>query len=365
MAPAQSPAAPMPASPMPADRSMPPLLRSILGGLVVAIPVVVIGVLILWLAPPYQVRIAFAGYVNLVIVVGLQIFMGNANIGNFGHSAFVGVGAYFVAILATPLAAKKLSIPNAPFGLSQVVLDPIVAAVVALGIVGVLALLTGFIISRLSGIAASIVTLSLLIISHGVFINYTDLFKGAQAFFGIPVVIGLPTAIAVAVAAIVVARVFRDSQDGVQLRASADDVLAARTFGVNVVKLRFKAWVLSALVCGAAGILYAYFMGAVIARAFFFQQVFLTLAMLILGGMRTVSGAVVGCAILSIGLEAIRSLESGATVMGVKLPEMLGLSGLSLGAVIVLGMAFRPNGIMGRLELDELAAGWLRRLRRS
>jgi branched-chain amino acid transport system permease protein len=360
-----TPATDTPALVAPGRAGLPPAVRSLLGGLVVAIPVVVIGVLILWLAPPYQVRIAFAGYVNLVIVVGLQIFMGNANIGNFGHSAFVGVGAYFVAILATPMAAKKLAIPNAPFGLSQVVLEPIVAAAASLAVVGVLALATGFIISRLSGIAASIVTLSLLIISHGVFINYTDLFKGAQAFFGIPVVVGLPTAIAVAVVAIVIARMFRDSRDGVQLRASADDVLAARSFGVDVVKLRFKAWVLSALVCGVAGILYAYFMGAVIARAFFFQQVFLTLAMLILGGMRTVSGAVVGCAILSIGLEAIRSLESGATVMGVKLPEMLGLSGLSLGAVIVLGMAFRPNGIMGRLELDELAAGWLRRLRRS
>jgi len=348
-----------------ATASLPPLLRSLVGGLAVAVPVVVIGLLILWLAPPYQVRIAFAGYVNLVIVVGLQIFMGNANIGNFGHSAFVGIGAYFVAILATPLAVKKLAIPNAPFGLSQVVLEPVVAAVAALAVVGVMAILTGFIIARLSGIAASIVTLSLLIISHGVFINYSDLFKGAQAFFGIPVVVGLPTAIVASVAVIVIARLFRDSRDGVQLRASADDPLAARAFGVDVVRLRFKAWVLSALVCGVAGILYAYFMGAVIARAFFFQQVFLTLAMLILGGMRTVSGAVVGCAILSIGLEAIRSLESGATVLGVELPAMLGLSGLSLGAVIVLGMAFRPNGIMGRLELDELVAGWLGRRRRS
>jgi len=349
------------ASPAPATRRMPPMLRSALGGLAVAVPVVLVGVLILWLAPPYQVRIAFAGYVNLIIVVGLQIFMGNSNIGNFGHSAFVGIGAYFVAILATPVAAKKLSIPNAPFGLGQIVVDPAVAAAVSLGIVAILALLTGLVIARLSGIAASIVTLSVLIISHGVFINYTDLFKGAQAFFGIPTVVGLPTAIAVAVAALVVARMFRDSKAGVQLRASADDPLAARAFAVDVVRLRLVAWVLGAIVCGVAGVLYAYFMGAVIARAFFFQQVFLTLAMLILGGMRTVSGAVVGCAILSIGLELIRNLETGPEVLGVKLPEMLGLSGLALGAVIVLGMAFRPNGIMGRLELDELVVGWFRR----
>ena len=92
------------------------LLRSVTGGLLTALPMVIIGLLILEFAPAYLVRIAFAAYVNLLIVLGLQIFMGNSMVANLGQGAFVGIGAYTVAILATPIAMKKMSIPHAPFG---------------------------------------------------------------------------------------------------------------------------------------------------------------------------------------------------------------------------------------------------------
>ena len=127
------------------------------------------------------------------------------------------------------------------------------------------------------------------------------------------------------------------------MRASAENLLAAKAFGVDVWRLRLISWVLGGVMCGAAGILYAYFMGTINARAFHFELVMTTLAMLILGGMRTVSGAVFGTVLLSILLEAIRSLESGVEIGGIALPQMLGLSGLAMGAVIVLGMTFRPQ----------------------
>ncbi|WP_395382397.1 hypothetical protein ACHMW4_16080 [Mesorhizobium sp. UC22_110] len=152
--------------------------RSLIGGLVTALPVVLIGLALLVFAPAYYTHLALAAFVNLIIVVGLQVFMGNSNIANLGHSAFVGVGAYGVAVLSTPLAMKKLSIPDAPFGLASVELNPFVAAVLALLVVAILAAISGKIISRLSGVAATIVSLALLIIVHSVFLNWTDLFKG-------------------------------------------------------------------------------------------------------------------------------------------------------------------------------------------
>jgi len=328
--------------------------RSLLGGLVTALPVVLIGLFILAFAPAYLVRVAFAAYVNLLIAVGLQVFMGNSMVANLGQGAFAGIGAYSVAILATPPLMKKLTIPHAPFGLTDVALNPLLAAGAGLGLAGIVALLTGVVVARVSGEAATILTFSLLMIVHSVFIHWTDLFKGAQAFFGIPQVVGLPTAIAISVAAIVIARLFKDSRAGLQLRASAESLLAARVFGVRVARLRLVSWVLGAVICAAAGILYAYFMGTINARAFHFELVLTTLAMLILGGLRTVSGAVLGCALLSILLEGIRSLEGGFSIAGLDLPPMLGLSGLAMGAILVFGMAFRPRGIMMRLELDEL-----------
>ena len=329
------------------------LRRSLAGGLVTALPVVVIGLAVLGLAPAYYTHLALAAFVNLIVVVGLQVFMGNSNIANLGHSAFVGIGAYGVAILSTPLAMKKLSIPNAPFGLALVELNPLLAAVLALLAVGILAAISGKIISRLSGVAATIVSLALLIIVHSVFLNWTDLFKGNQAFFGIPKVVDLPAMLVASVVVIVIARLFKDSRWGLQLRASAQSPQAAAAFGVDARRLRLGAWVLSALICGLAGVLFAYFAGTISPKLFYFQQIFMTLAMLILGGMATVTGAVTGVIVLSIGLEFIRSIESGVTIAGVQLPQLLGLSGVALGGVIVLCMAFRPGGISGRLELDE------------
>ena len=83
--------------------------------------------------------------------------------------------------------------------------------------------------------------------------------------------------------------------------------------------------------------------------------------MLILGGLRSVSGAVFGTLLISIGLETIRWLETGPQIAGLKLPQMLGLSGLMLGVVIVAVMALLPSGLMGNLEIEDL----LRRRKRA
>lgn len=332
--------------------------RALRGGLITALPVIVIGVAMMALAPNYYQTLAAAAVLNLIIVVGLQIFMGNSGLANFGHSVFVGLGAYGMAILATPIMMKKLSIPNAPFGLAQVELHPVAAAVIALAVVAVIAVITGRILTRLSGEATTIVTLAFLIICHSMFLHWPALFKGNQAFFGIPKSVGLPAILVGATVAIVVARLFRESPSGLQLRATADNPRAAEALAIDARALRRKAWLLSALICGLAGVLFASFTGTISPRLFYFQQVFMTLAMLILGGLGTVTGAVLGTLILSISLELIRSIESGVDLGPIHLPEMLGLSGVALGAVIVLCMVLRPQGISSRYELDEaLAAG--------
>lgn len=329
------------------------LQRALVGGLITALPVLALALVIDIAAPGYYRNLAASAMVNLMIVLGLQVYMGNSGVVHLGHSAFVGLGAYGAAILATPVAMKALSIPNAPFGLALIQLSPLVAAVIALAAVAVIALVTGLIIARLSGVAATIVSLAFLIICHGMFLNWPALFKGNQAFFGIPRELGLWGVATGAAATVVLARVFRESRTGLQLRATAQDPQAARAIGLDVTRLRRRAWIVSALICGGAGVMFAYLTGTISPRAFYFQQVFLTLAMLILGGMGTVTGAVLGTVLLSAGLEAIRRAESGVDLGVIALPQMLGLSGVALGFVIVLGMALRPKGLAGRLELDE------------
>jgi len=328
--------------------------RGLVGAALLAAVLIAIAVAAAYFGSRYQLRLVYSAYVNLLVVLGLQVFMGNARGPNISHSAFMGIGAYAAAICVTPVKVKAISLPAAPWGLNAFALDPVTSALIALAVTGVIAALVGVVIVRLSGIGATIVSLAVLVIVHSVFLYRTDIFKGNQAFFGIPQVFSLTSVVVLSVIVVFIARAFRESGWGVALRASADDEVGAAAMGVDIFRLRLVAWVLSGILLGVAGIAYAYYLGTISARPFYFNHVFLTLAMLILGGMRTVTGAVLGTFLISFGLEWVRWLETGPEVMGIDLPEALGLSGLALGTVIVLTMALRPGGIMGDREVEDL-----------
>ena len=328
--------------------------QGLVGAAMLAAVLITIGLIATWFGSRYQLRLVYGAYVNLLVVLALQVFMGNARITNLSHSAFMGIGAYAAAICVTPVATKAISLPDAPWGLAEFSLDPVTSALIAIVLTGILAFLTGLFIVRLTGIGATIVSLAALVIVHSLFLYRTDIFKGNQAFFGIPQLFNLTSIVIIAILVVFVVRGFRESRWGVALRASADDEIGAASMGVNIHRLRLIAWVLSGVLLAVAGIAYAYYLGTISARPFYFNHVFLTLAMLILGGMRTVTGAVLGTFLISFGLEWVRWLETGPTVIGIDLPEVLGLSGVVLGTVIVLIMALRPGGIMGDREIEDL-----------
>lgn len=326
-----------------------------------AIVLVLAGTMIGLFGEPFQIRVAYMFFVNLVIVLGLQVFMGNSTVANLGHISFAGIAAYTVAVLHTPAALKATLIPTAPFGLADIQLDFVSASVIALLVTAAVAWVTGLGLCRLSGVAATIGTLALLVIVHVILINWIDVTRGPRAFFGIPVALSLPWAIGASVIAIFLAKLFRDSNIGLQLRASGDNHLAARAMGVDVMQVRLKAWVLSACLVGLGGILFALFMGTIAPKSFYFHQTFLTIAMLILGGMRGVSGAITGTVVVAAGFELVRSLESGPEILGMQLPTMFGLTGFFLGAVIVLALALRPDGLLGNDEFEDYWRNYRRR----
>jgi branched-chain amino acid transport system permease protein len=93
----------------------------------------------------------------------------------------------------------------------------------------------------------------MLIITYGVLVGAADITRGSQTFYGVPADANLPLVLVVAIVAILVARLFRDSVSGLRLRASREDELAARSTGVDVANLRLGAWLLSAVIVGVAG----------------------------------------------------------------------------------------------------------------
>lgn len=335
--------------------------RRLLGAVLLSTPLALLALLVSMAGSTSQTRVVTTLLINTTIVVGLQIFIGNSGIVSLGHVAFIAIGAYGVAIMATPVVFKSITIPDAPFGLADLNLPVILAAAVAIVVVGVVALISGLAIVRQSGLAAAIATLALFVVVRDVILNWSDLTRGPQVFYGVPISAKVGTALIVAIVVIAVARLFRDSQLGLQLRASRDDEGAALSAGIDVRRLRLFAWVLSAAVVGCGGVLTTLSLGTVSVRDFSFHAIFVTITMLLVGGVESVSGAVVGAIAIAAGFELARALETGPTIMGIDLPVVNGLPDFFLGAALLSAMILRPSGLVGGDEIDDSFARWRRR----
>uniref|UniRef100_UPI003D0F4DAC branched-chain amino acid ABC transporter ATP-binding protein/permease n=1 Tax=Roseibium sp. TaxID=1936156 RepID=UPI003D0F4DAC len=220
-------------------------------------------------------------------------------------------------------------------------------------VTAIFALLVGWAIGRLEGSASVIATLGLLIIVHGGIIGWRDVTRGAQSFFGVPRETGVWTAAIGCVLALIIARLYRDSVSGLRLRAGREDPISAGAVGINIRRERLIAWVLSAAVMALAGALLAHFLGAFSAKKFYFSDTFLLLAMLIVGGMTTVTGAITGAVVITLVTEFLRRLESGFSIAGVDVPAFLGTAQIGIGVIILFAMFRKANGLAGLKEWEE------------
>lgn len=324
------------------------------GVLILGLPLVLLAVLAETVFPPSLARLVTLFLIYVVAVIGNQIYSGNSGIISFGHAGFMAVGAYASALLTINPSVLSTSLPNLPQWIAVWAGQPLAIGMIgALVVVTVMALLFALPIARLGGAAATIATLGLLVIVHVTLIASTDITRGSQTFYGVPRGVSALTALPVALLALVIARLYRSSRSGLAMRAAREDEIAATAMGVNVVRQRFVAFVVSATVAGASGVLLAHFLGAFSPKDFYFNLTFLLMSMLILGGISTVSGAVGGTAVIVLMVDLLRRLEGGATVLGLELPEVFGLTDIGVGLVILAVMYRLRDGLFGVREVDE------------
>jgi branched-chain amino acid transport system permease protein len=305
-------------------------------------------------------RIALTFLINLVIALGIQVFMGNSGVISFGHVSFVGIAAYAAALLTTPSATKAQAIPDAPAFIRDAELGFLPATILAALVVAAVALVLGFVFVRLSGAAAAIATLGLLVIVRVLLSNWESVTRGAKTFYGVPDYTTVWWALGWCIVAILIARTFRESGVGLRLRATRDDPIAAGAMGVDMIRSRLSAWVLSAAIAGVGGVLYAHFILGFAPEQFFFELTFTLLVMVVLGGP-TVSGAVVGATTVTILTEILRRGERGFSLGPIEVEQAFGLTTIGLGIAVLGTMVLRKNGLLGRWELDEwLVRAWAR-----
>lgn len=289
--------------------------------------------------------------IRVVLVVGIWIFVGNSGIMSFGHIGFMCLGAYAAAWFTIPPMLKELTLSGLPEIIKAGQLPFWPSAAIASLLPAAVAAILGPVLMRLAGIAASIATFAMLAVINTVYSNWSSVTGGTSSIVGIPVRTNVWMALGFAAAAILIAYVYAISRSGLALRAARDEAIAAQASGVHIERERTIAFVLSAFVCGAAGVLYAHFLGIVTPDAFFLTATFVALSMLVVGGINSLSGAVVGVVVISTIIQLLRWMERGVPVGDATLAIPAGSQEIAIGIVMIVILIFRPAGIMGNREL--------------
>jgi branched-chain amino acid transport system permease protein len=283
-------------------------------------------------------------YLGLYIAlsVSLNLVNGLTDIFSLGHAAFMALGAYSSALLTLPLEKRPSAFPTlAPWFQELVVPFPLALLAAAL-VAALAALLIGVPLLKLRGHYLSVGTLALLVIVETLARNMMFLTKGARGFNNIPTYTNVFWVWGVVVLFIYLVARLKGSSFGLAFNALRQDDVAAEATGIPTAKYRLLAFTLSAAMAGLVGGLWAHLVRLIQPNVFSYDITFLVVAMLVIGGLGSISGSVVGAAILFIIPEALRFLESG---------RLFGLSQLIVGLMLILVMIFRPQGLFGRKEI--------------
>lgn len=314
------------------------------------IAVLVVVALLGSLAAPAMQRTITEALVKLTVVIGLYVFVGNSGVFSFGHIAFMALGGYISAIL-TILPAKKQVALKLPMLLEAAQLPGLAALIVAVAAAALIAFVISLPFMRLKGIALPMATFALLVIVYVVALNWTAVTGGRQALVGLPRYTNLWVAVGAASVALLVAAFYGTTRNGLALRCSRESEVAAAATGIDVAHERRIAFIISAAIVAMGGVLFAHFLGTMTANTFYLDLTFVTLTMLVVGGMRSLTGACAGVAVVSVVSELFRTIERGIDLGGFTLEAPPGLQEIALALVLLVILLTRPHGLVGDWEL--------------
>jgi branched-chain amino acid transport system permease protein len=302
-------------------------------------------------------------FVNLgifiILVVSLNLANGFTGVFSLGHIGFMALGAYGAAILTLPLREKKLYLPDLPAWLAGIHLDGLIggfpagfllATIIAAALVALLALLVGLVLMRLSGHFVAVATLGFLVIVRVVLVNADPFTRGSRTFSNVTQYTNLWWVWGWAILALYVVWRLKFSPYGRAMFAQREDRAAAQAIGIATMPPRLLAFVVSAFFTAVAGALFGHFLGSFSPATFYFDLTFRVVTMLVIGGMGSVSGSVLGTIFVIVLAELLRRAEDTT--------QLFGMSQIVLAITFLLVIIFRREGLLGQREipLDRLFA---------
>jgi branched-chain amino acid transport system permease protein len=293
---------------------------------------------------PYYQQVVATAYTTAIAVYGLNVILGYAGQLNLGNAGFFGVGAYTVALLET-----KAGLPFWP---------ALAAGCLASTVLG---LLVGVISLRTRGNYFAIFTAAIGVMIAIVLSTWQDLTNGNIGITGIapPPRLGPLTfdsdaaryylVLAALALTIVLCALLRRSLFGRTLLATASNEPLARAVGIDVVRARLIAFGLSTFLAGLAGGMFAMYVGFLGPDSSGLDATFEQLLYLVVGGVGTISGPLIGTLVLTVLGQSLQSIERYRYLV--------------FGPLLILLVIFFPLGISGALARVRPAFGKLRRVR--
>jgi branched-chain amino acid transport system permease protein len=285
--------------------------------------------------PPYFSQLFILASINAILAVSLNLVNGLSGQFSLGQAGFMAVGAYVAASVNVFLLS---SLHGSPFGDQLALVISLMVAAVASGFAGYL---VGLPTLRLRGDYLAIVTLGFGEIIRVIILNIQAV-GGARGFINIPNSTSAFLVIFILAFCVLLTHRFVMASQGRALLAIRENEIAAEAMGVDTTSYKVGAFVVSSAVAGVAGGLFAHYLSYINPSSFDFMKSVEIVIMVVLGGMGSVSGAILAAFILTFLPEALRPLQDLTHV---------DLRMVIYSLLLILMMLIRPQGIFGRQEL--------------
>lgn len=289
-----------------------------------------------------------------MMVLALQVFVGNSGVLSFGHGSFALIGSYISGMLTAPINIKGHALAMNQLWQALVPLHTnIYLALLISAIVSALfAALTGSLLMRLSGLSAGIATFALLGVTYNVFFNNKRIGPGSQALPAVPTISNTYILLLLAVLAIIIVYLFNISSLGRTLIATREDAMAAPALGINIYRVRLIAFTLSGFLAGLSGGMYVHVAGTFQVQDYYLEFTFLTLSMLIIGGSASLWGALLGTIVISTIGQLLLMMEQDLPIFGIHAHIPQGSRAVIIAVAFVAVLLWRSSGIANGKEFS-------------
>ncbi len=314
-------------------------MKRVLGPLVALVALLALNRFLPTVLNPYYFQVLILVGINITLAVSLNLVNGFTGQFSIGHAGFMAAGAYgsamFTVTWGQSLAAAMIA-AHVPAPVAQGALL-LVSLLLGGGLAAIFGYLVGLPSLRLRGDYLAIVTLGFGEIIRVLILNI-DAVGGARGLPGIPQWANFFWVFLVATIVIALAVNLANSTHGRALFAIRDDEIAAEALGVDTTAYKVTAFVLGAFFAGVAGGLFAHYLSYLNPSTFTFLKSIEVIAMVVLGGMGSITGSVLAAIVLTLMPEALRAVKDYRMVI--------------YALMLIVLMITRPQGLMGTRELS-------------